>query len=148
MNRSVKCERINALPNIETIFTHTSDAGATGELGIDENGLLYWNKKPVVTEQKVKLQGWVNVAAIAAALSTVIIAVFTVLTYYSTVTQNDKYFEMVSKNQFQIESLKRDLKSLKESEKEQNARLEKYNVLIENKFNTQSPHKIPNNGIE
>ena len=34
--------------DIETIFTHTTDEGAEGILGIDQKGRLYWNGKVVV----------------------------------------------------------------------------------------------------
>lgn len=68
--------------NIETIFTHETDDGAIGELGIDKDAKLYWNKQPIVTEQKVTLQGWVNISIIIASLSTLIIAIFIVLQYF------------------------------------------------------------------
>jgi 1,4-dihydroxy-2-naphthoate octaprenyltransferase len=67
---------------IETIFTHTTDNGATGELGIDGKGRLYWNRKAVITEQKVSLQWWVNISIIIASLSTLLIAIMAVLNYF------------------------------------------------------------------
>jgi len=67
---------------IETIFTHTTDNGATSELGIDRKGRLYWNRRAVITEQKVSLQWWVNISIIIASLSTLLIAIMTVLHYF------------------------------------------------------------------
>lgn len=62
---------------IETIFTH-----GEGTLGIDNDSILYWNGQPIVTEQKIKLQGWVNVSIIIASLSTFAIALIAVLQYF------------------------------------------------------------------
>ena len=59
------------MKEIETIFKHDG-----GELGIDEDYNLYWNKKRVLTEQKVTLQWWVNVAIICASFSTLLLAIF------------------------------------------------------------------------
>ena len=61
---------------IHTIFNRTE-----GELGVDDEGTLYWNKKAIVTEQKVKLQWWVNFSIILASFSTLAIAIFTLLQY-------------------------------------------------------------------
>ena len=44
------------MTKIHTIFTQDLDNGNQGELGIDDESNLYWNKKQIVTEQKVKLQ--------------------------------------------------------------------------------------------
>ena len=71
--------------NIETIFTHKTNDGAIGELGIDKDAKLYWNKKPIVTEQKVTLQRWVNISIIIASFSTLVIAIFMVLQYYCSI---------------------------------------------------------------
>lgn len=48
--------------NIETIFTHITDEGIEGRLGIDENGKLYWNDQVVITAQKTTLQWWVDLS--------------------------------------------------------------------------------------
>jgi hypothetical protein len=69
---------------IEEMSSYETDSGAKGSLGIDEDGHLYWNGIPVVTEQKVKLAWWVNFAVIAGGLATVVIAVFTALMYFKT----------------------------------------------------------------
>ncbi|MDP2689380.1 MAG: hypothetical protein Q8P48_04610, partial [Deltaproteobacteria bacterium] len=67
--------------SIETIFTHTTDNGVEGSLGIDEHGKLYWNDKAVVTEQKITLQWWVNLSVIVASVSTLILAVIACLQF-------------------------------------------------------------------
>ena len=43
------------MPKIETIFTHQTDNGTRGKLGIDNFGKLYWNKKLVITKNKISL---------------------------------------------------------------------------------------------
>lgn len=48
-------------------------------LGVDESGKLYWDGKPVVTEEKISLQWWLNAAAISGALSGVVLAVVEVI---------------------------------------------------------------------
>lgn len=70
------------MTKIHTIFTQDLDNCKQGELGIDDETNLYWNQKLIVTEQKVKLQWWVSFSIILASLSTVTLAVFTVLQYF------------------------------------------------------------------
>ena len=70
------------MPNIHVIFTHPLGNGVTGELGIDDQGSLYWNNKAVVTEKKVKLEWWVNISIILASASTVTVAIFTSLQFF------------------------------------------------------------------
>ena len=70
------------MPKIEEIFTYDSESGSKGALGIDENGQMYWNGKAVVTEQRVKLAWWVNLAVIVGGFATLVIAVFTALMYF------------------------------------------------------------------
>jgi hypothetical protein len=60
----------NSMPDIHGI---TFDE--IGKLGVDETGRLYWDGKPVVTRQEVRLQWWVNLAVIAAGVGTVSIAI-------------------------------------------------------------------------
>jgi len=67
---------------IETIFTHEIGGDVKGVLGIDKDARLYWNGQPVLTEQKVTLQWWVNVFVIVASLSTLAMAIFTGLQYF------------------------------------------------------------------
>jgi hypothetical protein len=135
------------MKNIETIFEHESDNGAKGELGIGADGTLYWNKKPVITEQKIKLQGWVNVAAIATALSTVIVAIFTALTYFSEIDKLEKYKELTSIQQYQIEALKKDLDEFSKSIETQKQHLDKYKLLIINGENKNSNQQTLNKTI-
>ena len=51
------------------------------KLGVDENNRLYWEKHPVVVEKKITLQWWVNLSAIAGALSGITLAVIELLRY-------------------------------------------------------------------
>lgn len=69
-------------PKITTIFEQDTDSGKTGVLGIDDEARLYWNGRPVVTEQKLRLAWWVNLAVIIGGASTAVIAIFTVLLYF------------------------------------------------------------------
>ena len=69
--------KADSMKKIETIFTH-----GKGALGIDEDGNLYWNDKAVVTERKITLQWWVNVAILLASFSTVALAVFAALRFF------------------------------------------------------------------
>jgi hypothetical protein len=55
--------------------------GTTAWMGVDDRGHLYWNGEPVVTEQRVKLAGWVNFAIIAGGLSTVVTAALSLLAF-------------------------------------------------------------------
>jgi len=71
------------MSKIEPIFTQNIvKDGKTvvgGELGIDENCKLYWNKKEILTKQKITLQWWVNIGIILAAASTLALAVLALL---------------------------------------------------------------------
>lgn len=49
------------------MITETA-SGKTATLSFDEDGHLYINGQKVVTEQKVKLEMWVNVAIVLGAL--------------------------------------------------------------------------------
>lgn len=69
---------------IEIIFTHVSDSGVDGALGIGKDGRLYWNGRVLVTEQRVSLAWWVNFSVVVGGLSTFVIALFTVLLYLRT----------------------------------------------------------------
>jgi hypothetical protein len=61
---------------IETIFTRPDNTGRHHhELTVNpKTGELYWNKKKIVTEQKLNLAWWVNIAIVLGAMSTAIIA--------------------------------------------------------------------------
>jgi len=63
---------------ITSIFSHTTGEGATGDLGIDKDGNLYWNQKKVVTQQRLTLGRWVNISIVAGGLSTIVIALVSI----------------------------------------------------------------------
>lgn len=69
-------------PKITTMYEFDED-GTSGSLGIDKNNQLYWNNEPIVTEQKVRLSDCVNWSIIIGGFSTLIIAIFTVLSYFN-----------------------------------------------------------------
>ena len=52
-----------------------------GKLGVDENNNLYWDGRPVLTRRNIRLPWFVNVAAIVASLSTVVMAAIQFLEY-------------------------------------------------------------------
>ena len=70
-------ETEDLMKKIETIFTHNE-----GELGIDGDLNLYWNKKKIVTQQEITLQLWINIAIIVGSFSTLVLAFFTVLRFF------------------------------------------------------------------
>ena len=70
-------EKGKSMKKIHTIFERTE-----GVLGVDDERNLYWNNKAIVTEQKVKLEWWVNVSIIVASVSTFAIAFFTYLQFW------------------------------------------------------------------
>jgi len=65
------------MPNIRTISINELD-----NLGIDENNKLYWNKQPLVIEEKIHLQLWVNIAIVIGALSTVVLGSIELLRFF------------------------------------------------------------------
>ena len=65
------------MPNIRTISIDELD-----NLGIDENNKLYWNKQPLVIEEKIHLQLWVNIAIVIGALSTVVLGSIELLRFF------------------------------------------------------------------
>ena len=64
------------MKKIEIIFTHDK-----GELGIDEDGDAYWNKKKILTEQTITVPRLVNAAIMVGAGSTLALAFFTALRF-------------------------------------------------------------------
>jgi hypothetical protein len=70
-----------ASPHIHEISSIELDSGVTGSFGIDEDGALYWNGHAVVMKQKISLDRWVNISFLVTAASTLVIAVFSALTY-------------------------------------------------------------------
>lgn len=51
-------------------------------LGIDENNKLYWDGKPLVTEERIVLARWVNAAIILGAISTLALAAIEALRFF------------------------------------------------------------------
>ena len=56
------------MSKIHEFMNTPSPSGKVLRLGIDDNGQLYVNGERVITEQKVSLQWWVNIAVIFGAL--------------------------------------------------------------------------------
>lgn len=50
-------------------------------LGVDDRNNLYWDKKPLVTEEKITLQKWVNFAIVIGAGSALASAIVEVLKF-------------------------------------------------------------------
>lgn len=69
------------MTKVHEIFSQGLDNGKEGSLGIDDEANLYWNGKRIVTEQKVKLQWWVNVSVIVASFATAIMAAVSILEF-------------------------------------------------------------------
>lgn len=67
---------------IHFLFGAGAENGVEGEFGIDDDGKLYWNGKPVVTESKVTLEWWVSLSAILAAIGTTVSAIVAVADYF------------------------------------------------------------------
>ena len=51
-------------------------------LGVDEKGHLYWDNRPVITEEKIKLQWSVSIAIVFGSLSTVVLATIELFRYF------------------------------------------------------------------
>ncbi|WP_039565322.1 hypothetical protein [Ralstonia solanacearum] len=64
------------------LFNTETENGKHVSLTIDDDGRLYWNGQLVVTEQRVKLQTWLNVAIIVGSLGALAQGVFAGLTYF------------------------------------------------------------------
>ncbi len=57
------------MSEIKTIFTHNNN-----ELGINyKTRELYWNKKKIITEQKLTLNWWVSIAIVLGGFSTAVL---------------------------------------------------------------------------
>ena len=56
------------MPQVHEFMNTESPSGKTLSLGIDDDGHLYVNHEKVVTEQKVMLQWWINIAVVLGAL--------------------------------------------------------------------------------
>lgn len=64
------------MPNVRNITIDELE-----KLGVDENNKLYWNSRPIVTEEKLQLQWWVNLSAVAGAGSGIVLATIELLRY-------------------------------------------------------------------
>ena len=61
--------------------------GTVKGIGVDDDGNLYWDKKPIELKQRLTFSRWVNAAAVVAALASAVQAVMAVLTYFWPVTR-------------------------------------------------------------
>lgn len=66
------------MPNVRTIAIDELN-----KLGVDDDNRLYWDGKPIVVEERLRLQWWVNASAVLGASSGVVLAVIEVLRYLS-----------------------------------------------------------------
>lgn len=64
------------MPNIRTISVEELD-----NPGIDENNKLYWNERPLLIEETIHLQRWVNVSIVLSAVSTFVLGVIELLRF-------------------------------------------------------------------
>ena len=53
-----------------------------GRFGVDENNRLHWDRKPVVTEERLTLAWWVNLSVVLGGLATVLLAVLETLKFF------------------------------------------------------------------
>ena len=60
---------------LDTIFTHDREDGGRLTLSVGPNNHLYVNGEPVVTESKLTLNWWVQVAVVLTGASTMALAV-------------------------------------------------------------------------
>lgn len=60
---------------------HPIQYGEIGRLGVDEDNRLYWDEKPLVTEDRITLSWWVNLAVVLGALSTLALALVELLRF-------------------------------------------------------------------
>ena len=56
--------------------------GQMGFLGVSDDNKIYWNGKPIKTENKISLNFWQTIGTALVVLSTVVIAVFEVLDFF------------------------------------------------------------------
>ncbi len=61
---------------------HTIQINELGDLGVDDEGLLFWKGAPVVTDQRVTLGIVERIAALAGATSSVVLVVVEVLRFF------------------------------------------------------------------
>ena len=70
------------MPQVHEWMTTESPSGKTLSLGLDEDGRLYVNGELVVTEQKVKLEWWINAAVVLGSLGAFAQGLVAVLSLY------------------------------------------------------------------
>ncbi|MHC4105962.1 MAG: hypothetical protein ACYSR9_13555 [Planctomycetota bacterium] len=72
------------MTEIVQIFPYTPTDGRPHHgLGVNPKTMeLFWDKKKIVTEQRLALDWWVNAAIIIGGLSTAILALIGVLKYF------------------------------------------------------------------
>ena len=70
------------MPIREIMNTEFGEGGQHFSLGIDEKARLYVNGELVVTQQRVRLQWWINVALFVGAAGSLTQGVFAGLTYF------------------------------------------------------------------
>ena len=66
------------MPTLKKITMHDMDA----KLLIDENNLLYWDGKPIVTEERLVFQKHINWAVYLTAFSTAVYSLIEVLRFF------------------------------------------------------------------
>ncbi len=66
----------------QEILNFDTDDGKTVSMGVGEDGRLYWNGKRVITEERIRLEWWVNIAVIAGSLGALAQGLFAGLTYF------------------------------------------------------------------
>ncbi len=64
------------MSNVKTITI-----GQLDRLGVDGQNRLYWDGKPLVTEERIVLARWVNVSVVVGSASTLLVAVVEVLRF-------------------------------------------------------------------
>ena len=66
------------MPNLKKISMYDMEE----KLLIDENNMLYWDGKPIVTEEKLVFQRNVNGAIYLTAIATAVYSLVEVLTFF------------------------------------------------------------------
>lgn len=67
---------------IHPVFSQELPDGRELTFGIGDDGKAYWNGKPIVTEEKVVLQSWLNMAIVITAIAAAAQAIFAGLAYF------------------------------------------------------------------
>lgn len=75
-----------ALPHIHEVSSIELGSGVAGSF--DEDGALYWNGHTAVMMQKISLDSLVNISFLVTGASTLVMAVFSALTWKSSFIRN------------------------------------------------------------